>query len=176
MKLVVRALVVVAVLGAGAAWALGRPHVIETRRRVHATPAQVWDVLTDFAAYPEWNPVLVRVSGHARPGATLDVRLQPEGAKGAEFPVEVQVVDPDRELRWVGRFAVPGLFEGTHAVIIDDLGDGTVEVIQREGFRGVLIPLLRASLESQTRPAFEATNDALAARVASLAMPGADLR
>jgi Polyketide cyclase / dehydrase and lipid transport len=33
---------------------------------IHATPQRVWQLLTDFAAYPDWNPFITRSSGSAR--------------------------------------------------------------------------------------------------------------
>ena len=32
-------------------------------------------VVTDFAAYPEWNPFIRRISGDLREGTRLEVRI-----------------------------------------------------------------------------------------------------
>jgi len=47
---------------------------------IEAPTERVWGVLTDFAAYPEWNPFIRRVSGRAE----LDER-QAEGSEVVEY-------------------------------------------------------------------------------------------
>ena len=42
---------------------------ISTAIDIDAPAARVWDVLTDFAAYPRWNPFIRRVGpGQGGPG------------------------------------------------------------------------------------------------------------
>lgn len=47
---------------------LPKTHVAASRIRLKATPDQVWDVLTDFAAHPSWRPGLAAVE----PGPEID--------------------------------------------------------------------------------------------------------
>ena len=41
---------------------------IETSVSLASSPERVWEVLTDFAAFPDWNPLVLRVEGE--PGLT----------------------------------------------------------------------------------------------------------
>jgi uncharacterized protein YndB with AHSA1/START domain len=47
-----------------------------------APTERVWRVLTDFSAYPEWNPFIRRVSGRAEVSERLVVRMQPPAQGG----------------------------------------------------------------------------------------------
>jgi Polyketide cyclase / dehydrase and lipid transport len=38
---------------------------LESEVEVQASPERVWEVLTDFAAYPDWNPFIVQAGGRA---------------------------------------------------------------------------------------------------------------
>ena len=70
--------------------------------------------------------------------------------------------------RWIGRLAVPGVFEGEHSFVITPIGPDRVRLVQEESFRGVAVPFMRGWLGSETLPAFEALNAALRERVETL--------
>ena len=73
---------------------------------------------------------------------------------------------PNQEFRWVGHLLVPGIFDGEHFFRLIPLdGDRGTLFTQGEQFRGLLVPLLRKSLDRGTRQGFEAMNQALKARV-----------
>jgi hypothetical protein len=68
---------------------------------------------------------------------------------------------PNRELRWLGRFIMPGIFDGEHYFIIEPLADSNVRFIQGEKFTGMLVPFLKSSLDRKTKAGFMAVNEAL---------------
>jgi uncharacterized protein YndB with AHSA1/START domain len=39
---------------------------------IQATPGRVWEILTDFPAYPDWNPFITSICGRVHP--RLDAR------------------------------------------------------------------------------------------------------
>lgn len=137
--------------------------VIHTEIDIETPPETVWRALTDFTTYPEWNPFIRRVEGELRPGARLQVRIEPPGGKGMTFRPALLRVEPNRELRWLGRLFVPGLFDGEHSFIIETFRPTRVRFFQREIFRGLLVPMLRGQLDV-TRRGFEEMNEALKAR------------
>jgi hypothetical protein len=134
---------------------------IATEIDIVGTPARVWEVLTKFDAFPQWNPFIRKVNGELREGGRLEVVIQPPGHRGMTFrPVLLRVLPP-RELRWLGRVWLPRVFDGEHAFTIEDLGANRVRFVQRERFRGILVPLLWRSLVRDTRRGFEDMNRAL---------------
>jgi hypothetical protein len=134
---------------------------------IDATAERVWQILTDFDAYPDWNPFLVRASGRPRQGERLNLRMQPVGGRGMTFRPTVIEASPGRRLRWLGRLLAPGIFDGEHSFTIEAVGEGKVRMIQEEQFRGILVPLLWRSLQRRTLPAFEQMNLALKQRAES---------
>ena len=99
-------------------------------------------MLSDFAAFPEWNPFLRTAKGDLTPGSKLEVRIQPEGGTGMTFKPTVLKAETGRELRWLGRLMMPGLFDGEHHFIIESLGESQVRFIQGKQFSGVLVPIM----------------------------------
>ena len=71
--------------------------------------------------------------------------------------------DPKRELRWLGRFLAPRIFDGEHAFRIEPVGDTRVRFTQAERFSGLLVPLLGKTFE-QTRRGFTEMNEVLKRR------------
>lgn len=139
-------------------------HQLQTEVEISAGPERVWAILSDFAAYPEWNPFIRFIHGVPEKGARLEVRIQPSGAKGMTFRPRVLVADTGRELRWLGQLLFPGIFDGEHSFVIQPLASGRVLVRQSELFSGVLVSLFRGSLDRDTKRGFEEMNLALKAR------------
>lgn len=76
---------------------------------------------------------------------------------------DVRHTHPDRkarELRWRGKLLVRGLFDGEYVFELQSSDTGTT-FVHYEQFSGLLVPLFKGMLERDTRPGFEAMNEAL---------------
>lgn len=138
---------------------------IRTDIEIASEPEQIWEVLTDFAAYPQWNPFVRSIQGDAKTGSRLSVTVQPEGGNSMNFRPTVLVVSPHQELRWLGHLFLPGLFDGEHYFQLEPIAPGRVRFIHGEKFSGILVVLARAKLQGGTKAGFEAMNKALKSRV-----------
>jgi|SRR5947208_12619147 len=137
----------------------------ELRREIdiEASPAAVWAVLADTLSYAEWNPFIPRLAGELRAGAKLEVRIEPPGGRAMTFKPTVLAVEPERELRWLGRLLVPGLFDGEHILRIEHLDQARSRFTQAERFSGILVGLFKGTLD-KTELGFEQMNAALKTR------------
>ncbi len=139
-------------------------HNLNTEIEISATPERIWNILTDFEAYPEWNPFIRSIRGVPRKGERLEVLMQTGGVGGMTFRPRVLVAEPGREFRWRGRLLLPVLFDGTHSFEIRPVADGKVVFRQSESFSGLLVPFLSSRLDRDTRKGFEDMNRTLKAR------------
>jgi hypothetical protein len=159
----------VAVLGAGTlTFFVGRTYLvreISTEVQIEASPEQVWDELSSFRSYEEWNPYIQEARGRAVVGGDLEVRIQAPNSRERTFRPEVLVAEPGRELRWSGSLPVPGSFNGEHYFLIEPSGEDRVRFVQGEEFTGLLVPFLWKGLDTDTRLGFEKMNRALKERV-----------
>lgn len=137
---------------------------------IDADPETVWGVLTDFAAYPEWNPFIKPIKGEQMIGSRLLVRLQPSEGRGFTMKPVVKVNEPGRTFGWLGRLGgVPHLFDGAHRFELEPIDGGRrTRFVQSERFQGILLPLVRRSILPPTLRGFEAMNRALATRAVEM--------
>src|SRR5215207_2968096 len=117
---------------------------LHTEIEIQAASDRVWEALTDFAAYPSWNPFIVQADGQPVPGARLELQMCLPGRRPMTFRPEVLEATPGHRLRWLGHLLVPGLFDGEHIFTIEPSGPGQVRLTQQEEFRGLLAPLILA--------------------------------
>ncbi|BBI99881.1 hypothetical protein FGKAn22_15740 [Ferrigenium kumadai] len=136
-------------------------HRLETQIEIAAPAERVWSLLTDFASYSRWNPFIRSIEGPLEVGRSLTVFIQPPGASGMRFRPTVLTVEPNRELRWKGRFLLPGLFDGEHYFRLERRPEGGLTFHQGETFSGILVPLFARALDGATRQGFIAMNEAL---------------
>jgi hypothetical protein len=141
---------------------------VTTTIDIDADPQAVWDVLTDFPAYPDWNPVMDRIEGTAEVGRRLVVHLAGGGGRGTTFRPTVLVATPGEELRWIGKLARGGLFDGEHSFVLTANPDGTTRLTHSERFTGILVALFKGAT-AKSGAGFEAFNEALRRRVESAA-------
>ena len=136
---------------------------LDTAVEIEATAERVWAVLADFEAYPAWNPFIRRAAGELREGQRIQVTIQPPGRSEFEFQPTLISVKPGRELRWLGRLGIRGLFDGEHAFAIEPFADGGVRFRHHEVMSGLLVPFLGGML-GDTERGFHEMNHALKAR------------
>jgi hypothetical protein len=129
-----------------------------------AAPVQtVWAELAAVARYGEWNPFITTLQGELVAGSRLSVRIVPPGGRPMTFRPTITEVEAGTRLEWLGRMVVPGVFDGRHSFLLEDLGDGSTRLTQAEEFSGLLVPFTRTTLK-RTRAGFEAMNEALRLR------------
>lgn len=136
---------------------------IGTEIRINAPPEKVWEILVDFPRFPDWNPFIRRISGKPQAGARLTVEIHPPGGRAMIFRPMVLIASPGKELRWLGRILMPGIFDGEHSFLLTPEGD-RCRFEQSERFSGVLFRLVGSRILEPTKKGFEAMNEALKKR------------
>lgn len=131
---------------------------------IDADPQAVWAVLTDTAAYPQWNPFVRRFDGAIEQGGRISVDLLPRGEKPQTMKLRVVEVEPGHSFTWLGHVGITGVLDGRHHFRVEATPTGT-RFVQHERLSGMLVPMFRSMLTRDTPTAFAAMNDALAHRV-----------
>lgn len=130
---------------------------IRTEIIINSTVDKVWTILTDFDSYPNWNPFIKYLKGTPKEGNKIEVKMVPPNSNGMIFKPTILKFTPNKELRWLGHTFISGLFDGEHIFELISNNDGTTTFIQREKFYGILVPLLKNSLDD-TKAGFDLMN------------------
>lgn len=101
---------------------------------IETSPQEVWKVLMDIKGYPDWNRVLLPVSGSIEEGHVLPYQLIQPGGQALEIKLKVLRSMPAKLLNQYG--GVPGLFTFDHRYMLEAEGEHT-KVIIHEDFRGI---------------------------------------
>jgi uncharacterized protein YndB with AHSA1/START domain len=107
---------------------------------IAAPPEVVWDVLTGFERWPEWNPEVksMSIDGPVAPGTEFRWKAGP-----GTIVSTLEQVDPPGYIRWRGRtMSIKAIHEWRL-----EPSDGGTRVETDESFSGLLARLMRGSLQ-----------------------------
>ena len=107
---------------------------------IAAPPEVVWDVLTRFEDWPDWNPDVksMSFSGPLEPGVEFRWKAGP-----ATIVSTLEQVEPPRQVRWRGRTMS---IKANHQWRLEPR-DGGTHVETEESFSGVLARLFRRPIQ-----------------------------
>ena len=143
-------------------------YTIRTEIMLPASPEQSWEVLTDFARYPDWNPYLPRVEAKFVSGESVSFTLVDENfPEPLELTAQLGQISANSDFYWTGRLGIQGLFDTRHVFELYPRDDGNTDLYHYEEFRGIIPALLprREKRAEYTRAAFERMNMALYQRL-----------
>ena len=146
---------------------------IDTSIDIAAEPGAIWQVLTDFSSYEDWNPMLRKVETKLQLGAPVRFEVLREGAKSLNLNARITTLSEARSLVWRGGSAA--FVSGEHYFRIEQLPGGHCRLDHGEHFAGVILPLLKGTLKNASE-LYRAMNEALKRRVEDRAnsAPGTD--
>jgi len=137
---------------------------LRTEIEILATPSRIWETLSGFSRFAEWNPFIPQIAGKLEVGSQLDVVIAPPGGSEMTFRPTLLRVEPGRELRWRGKLFIKGLFDGEHFMQLVELGPARTRFVHGEDFTGILVKLAGNAL-TRTARGFVLMNQALKRRV-----------
>lgn len=122
---------------------------------IHRPPEEVWDKLTDFDAYPGWNPLVGSLEGDFRTGGEIEMYIKP---LGKTFKAKLRRVERPEEMTWIGVQGAEWILAGEHYYRLERLGDGSTRLLHGEYFRGLLSLFLGKATLRQMEETFEEHN------------------
>ncbi|MEM9450048.1 MAG: SRPBCC domain-containing protein [Cyanobacteria bacterium P01_E01_bin.6] len=109
---------------------------------IYAPQQLVWEQVTDFKSYSNWNPFVLQAEAQFEVGMTIrfleDMKQYGQHWINAKF----LSIDPPHRFVWEGHFGASFLFTVCHTFRIEVVNDHQTRFIQRHENSGLLIPYL----------------------------------
>ncbi len=102
----------------------------------------VWEQVTNFAAYSDWNPFVLKADAKFEVGGTIhfleDIKQFGQHWIKAQF----LSIDAPNSFVWQGYFGSPFLFTVRHSFIFETVSEQQTRFTQKHQNSGLLIPYL----------------------------------
>ena len=134
---------------------------LRTEIQISAPIDQVWQVLTDFEHWQDWNPMVDQVSGNAALGSTLHIAMRgPAGKDAMKYQATIIEVAAPKSLRWRATMMGGVMFTNDRVFELKEKNGGT-QLVNKEEFSGLMVPLFWSKMNQFVVPMLEKMNKAL---------------
>ncbi len=101
---------------------------------INATPAEIWAIVVNTAAYDEWNPILVAADGEFVEGGTVNYQMKM--GEGDPVPVSPRTITliPEKQLTQYGGNDL--VLSYRHTWQLEPIEGGT-RATQKEEYKGI---------------------------------------
>lgn len=130
---------------------------LQTEVVINAPLKTVWEVLTDFEHYREWNPhfyLLQRIDLASGLPKELLIHLHWPGLSPSEYRLQVTEFEPFKQVSGLGLYKVPRLMDGHSHYSLQEIHSNQTRLIHQEDFRGLLVPLFLPWLKTSIHQGF----------------------
>jgi hypothetical protein len=140
---------------------------VEHRIGVQAPAEIVWELISDFANWGDWNPVHPRIEGEMRIGTTLNVDFAPEPGQTVNLTPVVQDWVPYEQLHWRTK-RWRGFVTAIRYIEIDAKGDESAIFSNGELFVGPLVRFVSRDERRRLRAAYTRMGEAVRDRAEAI--------
>ncbi|HEX7907703.1 MAG TPA: SRPBCC domain-containing protein [Paraburkholderia sp.] len=144
--------------------------VTSIKVEINAPASLVWDVLTDLAAYPQWNPYTVKVESTLKLGDPVNLFLPNPAAPGELIHVIEHLAAFDRPslLSWEMTPSAGNPDAARRDQVIEATGEASCTYYSTDLFLGPTAPTVMATHGEWVRQGFDAVARSLKTRAESL--------
>jgi len=134
---------------------------LRTEIEISAPIDKVWQILTNFDHWEDWNPMVNQMSGQATVGTRLNITMRGPDAKDAmKYQATVLEASSPLRFRWRATMISSLLFTNDRVFELKEK-DGRTLLVNQEEFSGLMVPLFWGKMKLFVVPMLEKMNQAL---------------
>ncbi|MBO9710615.1 MAG: SRPBCC domain-containing protein [Caulobacter sp.] len=140
---------------------------VEHRIGIQAPAEIVWEIVSDFEGWKEWNPLYTKASGEMRIGTALELEEVLPGQPARVITPVVQDWVPYEQLHWRST-KVGGFVTAIRYLEIENMGPASSTFSNGELYMGLLVRLVPRDERRKLKAAFTAMGEALRDRAEAI--------
>ncbi|NEQ42932.1 MAG: SRPBCC domain-containing protein [Leptolyngbya sp. SIOISBB] len=109
---------------------------------IDAPRSHVWEQVTNFRAYADWNPFVIEAQADFEIGKTIRFLEDLKQFEQHWIEATFLTIEPPHSFAWQGHFAAPYLFTVRHRFELTALGEHQTRFRQTHQNSGLLVPFL----------------------------------
>lgn len=129
--------------------------VVDTTVYIDAPADAVWQVVTDFPRYGEWNPFVAECASTMNPGDPIDMVVHLGGPKPKRQREFIRTNTPGREFSYTMKPLPLGMLRSLRSHTITEISPQRTRYESHFELAGLLHPVVAAALGKQLRRGFE---------------------
>lgn len=138
---------------------------LKSEIQIAAPIDKVWQVLTGFDLWKDWNPMVNSASGSATPNSKVDIIMRgPDGKDAMKYQATVLEANSPKSFRWRATMMSGLIFTNDRVFELREENGGTV-LINKEEFSGLMVPLFWNKMSLFVVPMLEEMNKALKSKL-----------
>ncbi|MGK8556199.1 SRPBCC family protein [Nocardia gipuzkoensis] len=142
--------------------------VIDLAVDIDASAELVWQVITDFPRYGEWNPFVSECRSSLVPGEPIDMLVNISGASPRKQREWIRSHTPGRELSYAMKPVPQGALHSLRSHTVTSLSDDRTRYESHFELGGWLHPVVVALLGKNLRRGFEGMTEGIRKQAESL--------
>lgn len=133
---------------------------------INASKKKVFELLTHWNAYPEWNPYITKIEGDPEVGQEIKVFFNMGFGPPLSLKCKVENVDAQKTtLSWEYQAALPWIYTAWHSFTIEEINPGQCQIVQKEKMQGLFGNRLQWFYHNLLKKRFHAMHEALRTQV-----------
>jgi hypothetical protein len=140
---------------------------VEHRIGIQAPAEIVWDIVSDFEGWKDWNPLYTKAAGEMRIGTALTLEEVLPGQPARVITPVVQDWVPYEQLHWRST-KVGGFVTAIRYLEIENMGPSSSTFSNGELYMGLLVRLVPRDERRRLKAAFTAMGEALRDRAEAI--------
>jgi len=161
MKKVLALLLILFVSAIVFSYAVNTDWEVEHRLEIQASPATIWQLLSDFEHYPAWNRYSPKVTGKFEVGEQVTVEAH-LGSRVQKVENIILSIKPEQELCWQSQDWFASLAQGLRCRWLTDQGNGRTLLVHHEVMAGPLAWLIEWIFYQRIEQGLRLVNESLA--------------
>jgi hypothetical protein len=136
-------------------------HELRSEIDIAAPAVKVWDILTNFNTWQEWNPIVNHAHGDASLNSKLSITMRGNNGKdGPKYKPNITNLDKPTFFRWRAKMMAGFIFTNDKVFELKETGTGT-RLIHKELFSGLLVKMFWNKLNNHVPSMLKSMNEAI---------------